>query len=179
MRAAIKRECLPAEFLKANDDVFTEEGFADNAWVYASVQMLKIAKREDRWHTDGGTLLLHAGLTMFGSRELQVKLEDGSCISLPQRPGSFYIGNLCALSHNVVHGEHSAGSLGEGQPAEQMQIAVMLRSDVFRRCRARKIDATPGPAELYRIVNHETAKHLSEHPLYLPDLAAIMAEQLP
>ena len=116
---------------------------------------------------------------MFGSRELQVKLEDGSCISLPQRPGSFYTGNLCAMSHNVVHGEHAAGSLGDGPPSDQVQIAVMMRSDVFRKGRARKLNAIPGPAELFRIVNHETALHLSERPLYLPDLAAIMAEGIP
>ena len=43
------------------------------------------------------------------SRTLQV---NGGCISFQQRPGSFYVGNLCALSHNVVHGEHAAGSYG-------------------------------------------------------------------
>ena len=35
VRAAIAREGLPAEFLAANGTVFTEEDFADNAWVYA------------------------------------------------------------------------------------------------------------------------------------------------
>jgi hypothetical protein len=176
VRGAIAREGLPAEFLAANGLVFTEEDFADNALVYASVQLLRIGEREDGWHTDGGSSLLHAALTIFGSRHVQVKLEDGSCISLPQRPGSFYIGNLCAMSHNVVHGEHAAGSFGDGPPSKQVQIAVMLRSDVFRNARARKINATPGPLELFRIVNTETAKHLSEQPLYLPDLAAVMAE---
>ena len=83
------------------------------------------------------------------------------------------------MSHNVVHGEHAAGSLGDGLPSEQVQIAVMMRSDVFCNVLARKINAIPGPGELFRIVNHETAKHLSERPLYLPDLAAIMAEGIP
>ena len=80
-----------------------EEDFADNAFVYASVQMMKIGKREDGWHTDGGASLLHAGLTLFGSRTLLINTEDDTgCISLPQKPGSFYIGNLCALEHNVL-----------------------------------------------------------------------------
>ena len=176
VRAEIRRLGLPSEYLVSNGAVFMEENFADNAFVYASVQVLKIGAREDAWHTDGGTSLLHAAVTVFGSRTLQVDLGDAGCISLPQRPGSFYVGNLCALSHNVVHGENAAGSYGEGPPSEQVQIAVMLRTDVFRAARARKINSTPGPAELFRIVNTETAKHLAEQPFYLPDLAAVIAE---
>ena len=86
--------------MQANGAAFMEEDFADNAFVYASVQLLKIGERADGWHTDGGASLLHAAVTVFGSRTLQVKLEDAGCISLPQRPGSFYVGNLCALNHN-------------------------------------------------------------------------------
>ena len=178
VRAAIHREGLPSELLAANGAPFMEEDFADNALVYASVQLMKIGEREDGWHTDGGTSLLHASVTIYGSRTVQVQLEEeAGCISLLQRPGSFYIGNLCALNHNVTHGAHAAGSYGEGPPSDQVQIAVMLRSDVFRAARARKINATPGPVELFRIVNSETAKHLSEQPFHLPDLAAVMAEQ--
>ena len=177
VRAEIHRQGLPSEFLQANGGVFMEEDFADNAFVYASVQLLKIGEREDGWHTDGGASLLHAGVTLFGSRTLQVKLEDApGCISLPQRPGSFYVGNLCALEHNVAHGEHAAGSYGEGPPSEQVQITVMLRTDVFRAARARRINATPGPTELFRIVNNETARHLAEQPFHLPDLTAVIAE---
>ena len=178
VRAAIHREGLPSELLAANGAPFMEEDFADNGLVYASVQLMKIGEREDGWHTDGGTSLLHASVTIYGSRTVQVQLEEeAGCISLLQRPGSFYMGNFCAFNHNVTHGAHAAGSYGEGPPSDQVQIAVMLRSDVFRAARARKINATPGPVELFRIVNSETAKHLSEQPFYLPDLAAVMAEQ--
>ena len=140
------------------------------------MQLFKIGAREDGWHTDDGSSLLHAAVTIFGSRTLLVEVEDAACISVPQRPGSFYIGNLCALNHNVVHGEHAPGSCGEGPPSEQVQIAVMLRSDVFRAARARRINATPGLGELFHIVNSETAKHLAEQPFHLPDLAAVIAE---
>ena len=44
--------------------------------------------------------------------------------------------------------------------------------------RARTIDATPGPAELFHIVNDVIAEHLGAHPLVLSDLAAIAAEKL-
>jgi hypothetical protein len=176
VRDDIVRLGLPPEFLSSNGTTFMEEDFADNAFVYATVQLMKIGGREDGWHTDGGASLLHAAVTIFGSRTLQVKPEDAGCISLPQRPGSFYVGNLCALSHNVVHSDHAAGSFGVCPPSEQVQIAVMLRTDVFRAARARVLNTTPGPEPLFAIVNTATAKHLAEHPLYLPDLAAIIAE---
>ena len=71
----------------------------------------------------------------------------------------------------------TAGSLGSGDdPGQKVQIAIMLRSDVFRQARARSINSIPGPAELFRIVNAETAKQLSEKPLWLPDLKAVLAE---
>ena len=52
----------------------------------------------------------------------------------------------------------------------------MLRSDRFRQVRARNKDACPGPHELLRIVNNETARHLAEVPFPLPDIAAVLAE---
>ena len=61
-------------------------------------------------------------------------------------------------------------------PGKQVQIAVMLRSDVFRESRSRTINSTPGPVEVFNIVNRETALHLSEQPLYLPDLGEVLAE---
>ena len=176
VRAEIRRQNLPSEFLKANGSVFMEEDLADNAFVYASPQVMAIGEREDGWHTDGGTSLLHGALTLFGSRNLLVKREDADCISLPQRPGSFYVGNMCALEHNVAHDESAVGCYGQGPSSEQVKIAVMLRSDVFRGARARKINAVPGPGELFRIVNNETARHLAEQPFHLPDLAAVIAE---
>ena len=160
-----------------NASPFMDEDVLDNAFAYASVQVFKVGAREDAWHTDGGASLLHAGLTMFGSRQLHVRLkgEEGS-ISLEQRPGSFYVGNLCALEHQVVHGATAPGSWGSGPPESQVQITVMLRSDLFRESRARIINACPGPRELLRVVNLETARHLAEVPFPLPDITAVVAE---
>ena len=73
-------------------------------------------------------------------------------------------------------GEHAAGSYGGGPPSEQVQVAVMLRADVCRAARPRTTHATPGPAELLELVNSATARHLAEHPFYLPDLDAVIAE---
>ena len=176
VRAEIRRQQLPREFRVAYGDAFLEEDLADNAFVYASVQFLRVGERQDGWHIDGGASLLHGALTVFGSRTLLVKSEGRGCISLPQKPGSFYVGNLCALEHKLEHCSESAGCYGEGPPSKQVQIAVMLRSDVFRGARTRKINAMPGPAELFIVVNTETAKHLADHPFRLPDLDAVLAE---
>ena len=58
-----------------NAPPFMDEDLSDNAFAYASVQVLKVGEREDGWHTDGGASLLHAGLTIFGSRQLLVKVK--------------------------------------------------------------------------------------------------------
>ena len=149
VRAEIRRVGLPVHVLP-NASPFMEEDLSDNAFAYASVQVLKVGKREDGWHTDGGASLLHAGLTIFGSRQLLVKVKgENGCTSLAQRPGSFYVGNLCALEHNVAHGASAPGSLGDGAMPQrkQVQIAVMLRSDLFRQARVRRKDACIGPPE--------------------------------
>ena len=126
------------------------------------------------WHTDGGASLLHAAVTLFGSRAVEFKQEgvDG-CISRPQRPGYFYVANFTAMSHRVCHGETATGCFGD---RPQVQVVVQLRSDLFRQGRARNKNATPGPSELYYVVNKEVAKHLAQQPLYLPGLAAVIAE---
>ena len=157
---------------------FMDEEMSDNSFVYASVQVMKVGERIDGWHTDGGASLLHAGLTIFGSRDLSVKAGSAEGdLRLPQGPGSFYVGNLCALEHNVIHSASAPGSLGpEENPEEQVEIAVMVRSDYFRKARARRINACPGPKKLFRVVNEVTARHLAEVPFPLPDLAAVVRE---
>ena len=79
------------------------------------------------------------------------------------------------MKHCVRHGATSEGCLGPG--TEPVQIAVMLRTDVFRCARARTLNTTPGPAELYEIVNTEIAKHLAEEPPFrLPGMGDVLAE---
>ena len=132
IRAEIKRQRLPDEYLGAHGLLFLND-LTDNAFMmYASIQVLKCGGREDRY-IGRGTSLLHAALTLFGTRRVDVKCGD-SCISLHQKPGSFYMGNLCALSHNVVHDEHPTGTYcDELYSIRRVQIAVMLRSDVQGR----------------------------------------------
>ena len=121
---------------------------------------------------------------------MQVRIADGTDkgeVNLQQEPGSFYVGNLCALDHNVRRRDEclrtfdpvAATAQGHGEAATAdsgLQIAVMIRSDVFRNARARKINAAPGPADFFRVVNSVVAQHLAEIPVRLPDLTAVLAE---
>lgn len=63
LRGKIREARLPSEFLP-NAKAFTDEDMADNAFVYVSVQVMKVGEREDGWHTDGGASLLHIGLVI-------------------------------------------------------------------------------------------------------------------
>ena len=57
---------------------------------------------------------------------------------VPQAPGDFYVGNLRAPWHRVVHGERvEAEPLFDDACGSGVLVTVMLRADVFRANRAR------------------------------------------
>ena len=77
---------------------------AEDAWAYAVIQVMKPGKRDDPAHFDGAASLLHAGLTVWGRRGLEIRpLPTDQWQNFPQEPGSFYVGNLCAGWHKVAH----------------------------------------------------------------------------
>ena len=206
MREAVRADGMPAEIYKKNGQPILEEDFADNAFAYASIQLMQPGARDDGWHTDGGCSLLHASVTIFGTRSVEVKVEGEPQVTLDQEPGSFYVGNLAALEHNVRHhGEckhtfdgaaatakvdrkdlasaasakrdaKKASSAATAEGDQRLQIAVMIRCDVFRDFRARKINSIPGPAQFFSVVNYAAARHLAHVPVALPDLTEVLAE---
>ena len=206
MREAVRADGMPETIYQKNGQPILQEHFADNAFAYVSIQLMRLGARSDGWHTDGGCSLLHASVTLFGTRSVEVKVEGKPQVTLDQEPGSFYVGNLSALEHNVRHHEEckhtfdgaAVTAKGDGKdlasaatakgdaedpaPAEtakgdqRLQIAVMIRSDVFRDFRARKINSTPGPVELFRVVNCSVAQHLADVPVARPDLTGVLAE---
>ena len=143
--------------------------------------------------------MLHASVALFGTRSVEVRMTGKPQVTLDQEPGSFYVGNLSALEHNVRHHEEckhtfdgaaatangAAAAKGDAEdpaPAEtakgdqRLQIAAMIRSDVFRDFRARKINSTPGLVELFRVVNRTVAEHLADVPIALPDMTEVLDE---
>ena len=201
MREAVRVEGMPSEIYNKNGQPILEEEFADNAFAYASIQLMRPGARDDGWHTDGGCSLLHASVTIFGTRSVEVKVEGLPQVTLKQEPGSFYVGNFAALEHNVRHhpdckqtfdfggaaaraeaanvcakGKGKKWLAAKAELDEGLQIAVQIRCDVFRDFRARKINSTPGPTELFRVVNYVAAQHLANVPVALPDLSEVLAE---
>ena len=57
-----------------------------------------------------------------------------------------------------------------------LQIALMIRCDVFRDCRGRNINAVPGLADFFRVVNYAVARHLADVPIALPDMTEVLDE---
>ena len=88
----------------------------------------------------------------------------------PQQPGSFYIGNLCAPWHRVVHlPPEQAEPLHRSSDSEEgVHIAAMLRSAVFSEARARCKLSKASPAEVYDVVNDIVARNLATKKLRLP-----------
>ena len=202
MREAVRKDGMPDSISQKNGRPILEEDFADNAFAYVSIQLMQPGARDDGWHTDGGCSLLHAGVTLFGTRSVEVKVDGSDQVTLRQKPGSFYVGNFAALEHCVRHHEdcthtfHPTAATASGDAEDpaprtsrrlqqqrdtakgdrRLQIAAMIRSDVFRECRARTINAVPGPAEFFRVVNFAVARHLADVPVALPDLTEVLAE---
>ena len=202
MREAVRADGMPSEIYQKNGQPILQEDFADNAFAYASIQLMQPGARDDGWHTDGGCSLLHASVTIFGTRSVEVKVEGKPKITLDQEPGSFYVGNLSALEHNVRHhveckhtfdgaaatakvnrkrlrskvDAENISSAATAEGDQRLQIAVMIRSDVFRDFRTREKNSAPDPPEFFRVVSYAVAQHLADIPVALPDLTEVLAE---
>ena len=113
MREAVRADGMPAAIYQKTGQPILQEDFADNAFAYASIQLMQPGARDDGWHTDGGCSLLHASVTLFGTRSVEVKVEGKPQVTLDQEPGSFYVGNLSALEHNVRHHEECKHTFDE------------------------------------------------------------------
>ena len=179
LTAAIRAKLafFPQEALGENGRHFMDNSLATNAWAYATIQVMKPGEREDPPHFDGGASLLHAGLTIWGKRGMDVQLQpEAEWRRLHQKPGSFYVGNLCAAWHKATHFPPAdAKPLWVEDGLEGVHVAVMLRSNVFSAARARTMKTTPRPAEVYEVANSAVAQHLATKGLHLPTFSACVA----
>ena len=172
---------LSSNMVGRNGAEFISECFSETAFAYAVIQIMEPGKRLDPEHFDGGASLLHMGITIFGARKVHLWLQGGRTHILEQRPGSVYIGNMCSIEHQVEHQDElwtseilfpdaEAGSASDGPGLE---IAVMLRSDVFRHSRARQHQGKPTPVDMYDLVNGVVSEHLATQAFLLPDFASV------
>ena len=107
--------------------------------------------------------------------ELQ-KNEDVPCDSLTLGPGNVYIGNLCAVSHQIVHDEEKHGRaehlIANG---DTLKVTIMLRTSLFSYCRSRRMNGVPAPKVVYDRCNAVVAKHLRDSELLLPSYPECLA----
>ena len=172
--------------LGQNGAELVEECFSETTFAYTTIQIMKTGARFDPKHFDGGASLLHGGVTIFGSRMLHLWFQDGATQVVHQNPGDVYVGNMCAVEHQVEHHDASSSqNLYRGEDSLPMQevvsasdggllVAVMLRSDVFRHSRARKLTGKPTPVAIYDIVNSVVAEHLATQPVIIPSFADVV-----
>ena len=82
---------------------------------------------------------------------------------LLQNAGTLYIGNLCASWHRARFFDHKqAGVLCA--VAGDVQVAVMLRTDVFCEERTREKKMKPKPTKVFDVVNEIAADALATFP---------------
>ena len=184
LTAAIRAKlaCFPKAALGKNGEHFMNSSLATDALAYATIQVMRPSEREDRPHFDGAASLLHAGLTVWGRRGVEIRLQpEAEWQRLEQKPGSFYVGNLCAAWHKVVHlPRKDAGPLWREKHKrrgtdKRVHIAVMLRSNVFAGCRSRTTKGRAGPVEVYNVANTAVAQHLAKEGLQLPTFSECVA----
>lgn len=167
---------IPAANRGGNGQRFLQRNFRDDALAYAVIQVMRASERSDPAHFDGAPSLLHAGLTVWGKRNLGVRLAKPAEEApaewqwLPQQPGAFYIGNLCAPWHQVGHFAPAQAEplFRRGDGGTGVHVTVMIRSDVFAEARARNSSSLACPVEVYRAVNAVVANNLATRPLRLP-----------
>ena len=167
----------PSHFLGRNGAEFLSHCFSDTAFAYSTIQVMKLGQREDGKHYDGGASLLHMGITIFGSRNLECWHGDGTSHTLQQSPGSIYVGNMCAVEHQVAHVDDASDlHCSPADPMQGVKIAVMIRSDVFSQSRARRMSGKPTPTDVFDIVNNVIAQHLASEPITLPSFTQVAGE---
>ena len=120
--------------------------------------------------------MLHAGLTVWGRRGLEIRLAKPAQgapkvgMEFLQKPGFFYIRNLCAPWHRVVHlpPEQTEPLHRSSDSEEGVHIAAMFWSAVVSEAQARCKLSKASPAEVYDVVNGMVARNLATEKLRLP-----------
>ena len=167
-----------------NGSEFMAECFSETAFAYASIQLMEPGARRDPKHFDGGASLLHMGITVFGARMVHCWFDNADESQVfQQHPGSIYIGNMCAVEHKVEHHDEAwpqilyhAGGADSASDAPGLLIAVMLRTDVFRFARGRRLVGRPSPVDMYERVNGIVAEHLATEPFFIPYFATVLQQ---
>ena len=97
-------------------------------------------------HQDGGASVFHIGLTLYGRRTLVCRQGlDLPDVSVPNVPGTVYMGQLTGPLHEVRHQMALESELLEVPGLGRLACTVMLRTSLFAHFRGRLRNTTPSP----------------------------------
>ena len=157
---------------------------------FASVMAMRLGQRGDGPHHDGAASNVHMGLTLFGERELEMqmcsspKLPPDNCDfqsrRFLQKPGSFYVGNMANVSHEVFHQDAPGSALAAndlfdlGDGSEGCKLAVMFRTCAFPGI-GRATKAPPGPKAVWKALCDRLMLY-SSNAIRLPTLSEVLQQ---
>ena len=154
-----------------NGNAFLTEDIHSWAADLGVLQLMKPTPRADPLHYDGGASFIHVGLTLWGKRKLVLKQTDGEDVTVQTHPGHIYVGCLCAAEHQVLHEEGSSDQdLLQHGTHGPLEVALMLRSRIFRGTRASTAARGPNPKLVWETANDCVQKSLQEGTWALPSL---------
>ena len=148
------------------------------------------ALEEDR-HFDGGASILHMGVTLFGRRDVVFYPDDlppkasgaksakkapphihaDPHVSIPQMPGSVYLGVLTGCQHQVIHKLPRA----EVETCEGHSVTCMLRTTLFAHNQSRLMVSPPKPRALFEAMAASFVSSFANERFQLPTLAEVIS----
>jgi hypothetical protein len=163
----------PPEGEMRNNGHFLEQT-ADAWFCSAGEACFSLAKGswQEEEHMDGGASILHAGITVYGDRDL-LCYEPAMNPNPDQRdpfvvrntPGTVYLGTLTGPWHGVRHTPSQADQL-----LGDMSLSHMLRTTLFPHDRSRVKGTTPAPQGWFHRL-HSIFSQFLDRPWRLPTLS--------
>lgn len=173
-KAAVQR--LSPEDRGTNGEHFLQLSF--HQWFAACGELVFVNPgnvEEGFWaepeHQDGGGSVMHMGITLYGRRGLVCCQGPGlPDVSIPNAPGTVYLGQLTGPRHQVTHEAALPCELLEVPGLGPCGVNVMMRTALFPFNRARLRNTTPSPAPFFESLTRCLRDGLAAKRLRLPTL---------
>ena len=177
---AVRR--LPPEGRGRNGDEFLEMNLS--GWFAACGELVFVqggCAEDGFWdepeHQDGGASILHLGLTLYGRRLLACRRGLGHTdVTVPNAPGTVYVGQLTGPVHQVSHQSALEGELLEVPGLGRVAVNIMMRTALFAFHRARLRNTTPSPIACFEALARCFREGFAAATFRLPTLAECQAE---
>ncbi len=124
------------------------------AFSYRSLQLMRPAgsrgdQISDPTHIDGGASVLHMGFIVAGCRRMLATTHSKEVYSATFHPGDYYVTSPSTFKPGVKH-DVVATALMNVPEIGEVEIALMLRSHMFKLDRSTLMRVPPRPEGLHR-----------------------------